>query len=85
MDTTQIRERGNGELRRWADHVLIAACGLVLLLTGTVWAVTWRATEAKLEGLPERVTRLEEQTRQVAETLRDIRADVKEIKTEVKR
>lgn len=59
----QQRKKGDSEtiqLRRITDKVLAAACALVLLLVGTVWAITWGTTLGEVRDVREDVLKRDE-------------------------
>ncbi len=56
----QKGESGTIQLRRITDKVLAAACALVLLLVGTVWAITWGTTLGEVRDVREDVLKRDE-------------------------
>ena len=47
-DQDAQRKGDSGTWRRVSDKVMAGACGLVLVLVGTVWAITWGSTRASV-------------------------------------
>ena len=45
----------SGTWRRVSDKIMAAACGLVLVLVTTVWAITWGSTRADVLDVKEDV------------------------------
>ena len=81
----------NGGLRRWLDKTLLAAIGLVALLVGTLWAITWERSSADIErvdlsqkDLFQRMTVSEVELKNIRQALLEIREDVKYIRDRIK-
>jgi hypothetical protein len=47
---TVIKEE-SGSFRRFSDKMLYSAVSVVMLLTGTVWALTWFNTDSRVSAL----------------------------------
>ena len=46
----------SGSFRRFSDKMLYSAVSVVMLLTGTVWALTWFNTDSRVSALTERTS-----------------------------
>lgn len=49
----------NDGFRRFSDKVMVTACGLVLSLVASVWAITWNRTASDLEATQQHVRHLD--------------------------
>lgn len=72
-------------MNRWADRVMVAACGLVLALVGTVWAVTWGATKADVQDNTEEIRAIQQCIKYHGERIMFMEASQEENKRRLER
>lgn len=68
-DTIVSDKEESGSFRRFSDKMLYSAVTIVMLLTGTVWALTWFNTDAKVSDLNTRAGATEGTQQKHAERL----------------
>jgi hypothetical protein len=66
--------------KRMMDRVLVGACGLVLILVGTVWAITWGTTRAQVNGIDGKTQDHAERIKVLETHYADTKDDLNEIK-----
>ena len=47
----RVSKEDSGSFRRFSDKLLYSAAGIVLILTGVVWGLTWLSTDNKVLDL----------------------------------
>ena len=47
----RVTKEDSGSFRRFSDKLLYSAVGIVLILTGVVWGLTWLSTDNKVLDL----------------------------------
>ena len=63
------KEEDSGSFRRFSDKLLYSAVGIVLILTGVVWSLTWLTTDRKVGDLTTRASAVETIQQKHAEQL----------------
>ena len=65
----RVSKEDSGSFRRFSDKLLYSAVGIVLILTGVVWGLTWLSTDNKVLDLRVRNAAIETIQQKHAERL----------------
>ena len=65
----RVTKEDSGSFRRFSDKLLYSAVGIVLILTGVVWGLTWLSTDNKVLDLRVRNAAMETIQQKHAERL----------------
>ena len=72
-------------MKRWDEKILTAACGLVLALVGTVWAVSWGSANSKINDANTSIQELQRVFPSQAERIKCLEANQEENKRRLER